>query len=124
MRLHTDARRTDDGIGLGFVFDIDGEVTKDCRYVEGDFTSMEAEFYALVEGVWRCTQFDVSTIHCFVDCKPLVQQLERPTQEKWSEFRDSIRWLLNKFEYWGIKWVPREKNREADYLSNKVMQQV
>lgn len=124
MRLYTDARRTDDGIGLGFVFDTNDGVTKDCKYVEGEFTSMEAEFYALVEGVWRCTRFDVDTIYCFVDCKPLVQQMERPTQDKWATFRDSIHWLLNKFEYWGIRWIPREQNTEADYLSNKVMQKV
>ena len=121
MIIHTDASCGDLEVGVGYTIQVDGEVYKGSTSFKGKFTSMEAEFLALKEAACVAAyHFDTKQhVFFYTDCQGLVEKMEEPNgDEKWNEKRSLLLSILKTIGNWSIKWVPRERNRDADALAN------
>lgn len=124
MKLYTDAARDDEIAGLGWEIVLDdGETISDSRYVEGHHTSMEAEYYALLDGL-RKARGHGEEIEVFCDCKPLIEKMRVPDgyNQEWYDRRCGCHRLLNKFESWELEWTPRASNSTADRLAYEALE--
>jgi ribonuclease HI len=124
MKVYTDASRDDEIAGMGWqiVFD-DGDIMEGQRYVEGSYTSMEAEYFAMLDGLRMARRYG-DEVEVYVDCDPLVRKMETPdgTSEDWYQRRRGCLRLLRKFESWSLEWKPRESNAAADRLAYEALE--
>lgn len=119
--IHTDASCGDGVVGVGYTIRMDGEVYEGSTHYEGHYTSMEAEYLALKEAARVAARFFDSRQHLFfyTDCQGLVEKMEEPNGcEKWNEKRDKLLSILARVSEWSIKWIPRDRNRDADALAH------
>ena len=124
ITLHVDASRGEFCSGIGYV--MTGSVEHEgCKTLEETMTSMEAEYYALVEGLRLAAMLseDCEGIDAYVDVKPLVTKMRRPDgkSEVWRTRRRGCHWLLNKFDSWELSWQPRSKNGKAHDLAQTAL---
>jgi ribonuclease HI len=108
-------------MGWQIVFDDDVSI-EDSRFIEANHTSMEAEYYALLEGI-RYARRHGDEVEVFCDCKPLVEKMRVPdSNEDWYERRRGCHRLLQKFERWELEWTPRSANTKADRLAYEALE--
>lgn len=105
---------------------LEGEVSHSGnRALDGTYTSMEAEFYALVEGLRIASQRSESREYCeaYSDAKPLVRKMHgsEPCRDDWTSYRDSCHWLLDKFDDWELNHCPRTSNEDAHHLAREAL---
>lgn len=113
--------RTDGSCGklnAGLGYHITGEVEASGSVtVEENITSMQAELYALLEGVRVASirSDDRESITIYTDCRPLKRKICGSKNERidWEEYRQSAMWLLNKFGEWEIIHTSRDMTTEA-----------
>lgn len=125
MKVYTDAARDDDIAGLAWSISLDERTIEDNRYMVGDYTSMEAEYYALVDGIRFASYEGRGEIEVYTDCKPLVKKMRVPdgNNEDWYSRRQGCHWLLNKFEDWSLEWTPRTNNESANRLAYEALEE-
>jgi len=124
IRIYTDAARGNQCSGLGYT--MSGEVSiEGHKYLEGHYTSMEAELHALLEAVRLASIESEHREYCevYTDCKPLRAKIcgREDEREDWAEYRTSARWLLNKFDSWEVNYSPRSSNEEAHELARAAL---
>jgi ribonuclease HI len=124
ITIYVDAARDDQIAGLGYV--VRGEVSlSGQKYLEGHYTSMEAELHALLEAVRLASLESEHREYCevYTDCKPLRDKIysEKQDREDWEEYRQSAHWLLNKFDSWDVNYAPRSSNGEAHDLARQAL---
>lgn len=125
MRVYTDAARDDDVAGMGWEIVLsNGETHEHSRYLVGNYTSMEAEYFALLDGLRYARRHDENEIEAYCDCKPLVQKMRVPdgNSQDWYERRRGCHRLLNKFDEWELEWMPRGSNETADRLAYEALE--
>jgi probable phosphoglycerate mutase len=125
MELYTDAARDDAVAGMGWVIILDsGEKIEDRRYVYGTYTSMEVEYFALLDGLRYARRHGTGEITVFSDCKPLIQKMRVPdgNDDEWYKRRRGCHRLLNKFDSWELEWTPRSSNSNADRLAYEALE--
>lgn len=125
MRVYTDAARDSEVAGLGWEIVLnDGERIKNSRYLVGDHTSMEAEYFALLDGIRYARQHGTDRVEVFSDCKPLITKMRVPdgNSEDWYQRRHGCHRLLNKFDSWELEWTPRASNTTADRLAYEALE--
>lgn len=124
MDVYTDAARDDEVAAMGWVIVLeDGERIEDSRYLHGEYTSMESEFFALLDGLRFARRQDESTVCVYTDCEPLVEKMRVPDEdEDWFDRRRGCHRLLNKFEDWEMNWTPRSSNSRADRLAYEALE--
>lgn len=124
MRVYTDAARDDSVVGMGWEIRNEDDTFKDSRFLVGEYTSMEAEFLALLDGLRYARRINDGKVHVYVDCKPLVQKMRVPdaNSDDWFDRRRGCHRLLNKFEDWELKWTPRSSNENADRLAYEALE--
>lgn len=113
--------RTDGSCGklnAGLGYHITGEVEASGSVtVEENITSMQAELYALLEGVRVASLHSDKreSITIYTDCRPLKRKIcaSENDREDWEEYRQSARWILNKFEEWDIHHTSRDMTMQA-----------
>lgn len=117
MLIHTDASLSDNIVGIGYTIRVNQQTHENSTFVEGDYTSMEAEFMALKQAAEVVSEFFNEKEHIFfyTDCKGLAEKLENP-DGKWAERVEKIRSILH--QNWSVKWIPRERNNKADRLAH------
>jgi ribonuclease HI len=117
LLIHTDASLSDNIVGIGYTIRVNQETHENATYVEGDYTSMEAEFLALKEAAKVVAEFFDAKEHVFfyTDCKGLAKKLEDP-DGKWAERVQKLKSILHRD--WSVKWIPRERNNKADSLAH------
>lgn len=118
--VYVDASRDNEIAGLGYA--IRGSVNhSDYKFLEGEYTSMEAEFHALLEGVRVASARSSDRVMCeaYTDAKPLVSKMKTvdDDREDWRNYRKSFLWLINKFDSWELKWCSRQNNEIAHELA-------
>lgn len=124
MRLYTDAARDGDVAGFGWEIITDSGAFEGSRYSFDDCTSMEAEYYALLDGLRHARRQDEADIEVFTDCKPLIHKMEEPdADEDWCARREGCLRLLNKFDSWELEWTPRSSNSTADRLAYQALEE-
>lgn len=117
MLIHTDASLSDNIVGIGYTIRVNQETHENATYVEGDYTSMEAEFMALKEAAKVASEYFDAKEHIFfyTDCKGLAEKLENP-DGKWGKRVKKLKSILKR--NWSVKWIPRERNGKADRLAH------
>jgi ribonuclease HI len=127
LRLFTDgaARGNPGPAGLGLVVEgADGvRLWGGCRYI-GTATNNTAEYLALIEGLKKVADWSPERLEIYLDSQLVVEQMMGRYKIKKPELQalaQTARSLLNQFPNHSISYVPREKNKGADALANKAI---
>lgn len=127
LRLFTDgaARGNPGPAGLGLVMEDDQgmRLWGGHRYV-GIKTNNQAEYLALIEGLQQASRWKPDRVEVYLDSQLVAEQLAGRYRVKNSELRQlharAIE-LLGGFPDVVVSHVPREKNRGADALANRAI---
>jgi len=122
--IYVDGARDDQIAGLGY--SISGAIEYDGRkYLTGHYTSMEAEFHALIEAVRIASKRSDSREYCevYTDAKGIVKKIcgSQAESDEWETYRSSARWLLNKFDSWEVNYTDRSCNETAHELAREAL---
>lgn len=127
LRLYTDgaARGNPGPAGLGVVIEDDRGLRLRglCRYI-GKATNNQAEYLAIIEGLRAVEEWKPDRLEVFLDSKLVVEQLAGRYRVKSAELAPLHRQaseLLRRFRDVELKHVPREKNKGADALANRAI---
>lgn len=131
MKLYTDASRSEGVTGIGYVIILKtGTELQGKHYIEEQYTSMEAEWYAFMQGLdiaqENITNYD-DEIEAVVDCHPLVEKIREPNDmydDTWYEYRKQALAALMEFDEWDMVWEERkatEMNEKADRLAREAL---
>jgi ribonuclease HI len=97
-----------------------------CREFHGEYSSMEAEYYAVAEAlrVASVRSSGCERVTVYSDCKPLLSKLrgDERCYGDWAEYYTSCQWLLGKFAEWELVYCPRENNRDAHELARTALE--
>ena len=127
LRLFTDgaARGNPGPAGLGLVLEDDQgmRLWGGHRYI-GTATNNQAEYLALIEGLKEAGRWKPHRLEVYLYSQLVVEQLAGRYRVKNSDLRDlhsKALALLNGFADAAVSHVPREKNRGADALANRAI---
>ena len=127
LRLFTDgaARGNPGPAGLGLVIeDTEGmRLWGGCRYI-GTATNNQAEYMALIEGLRKAAEWRPDRIEVYMDSQLVVEQLAGRYRVKNSDLKPlhaQAVALLASFPKSSVTHVLREKNRGADALANRAI---
>jgi len=114
-------------MALGFVaYDMnDNEIFSGGRLCGKNGTSNISEYRALIAGLERSLQYGIESIHVIGDSQLVVKQVTgsfKVNKTELKKHRDRVLELLEQFEYYTIKWVPRRNNQRADALVNEAFE--
>ena len=90
----------------------------------GQTTNNVAEYTAIVKALQAAKQIGAKQLTIFSDSELLVKQVNGQYRVKSEQLRPLFRQaveLLNEFESWKVRFVSREKNKEADKLVNQAL---
>ena len=127
LRLFTDgaARGNPGPAGLGVVIEDDQGLRLRglCRYI-GRATNNQAEYLAVIEGLRAVEEWKPDRLEVNLDSKLVVEQLAGRYRVKNADLAPLYRQaseLLGRFAAVELKHVPREKNKGADALANRAI---
>lgn len=127
--LHTDggARGNPGPAGIGAVLrTAEGEIYQFSEYV-GVATNNQAEYLALKKGIIEALTHNIQELECYLDSELIVKQLQgvyRIKHQQLKPLAEEIRRLAQQFDHISFVHIPREKNKEADYLVNKILDEI
>lgn len=81
-----------------------------------------AEYRALIAGLQKCINENIKNVHIIGDSQLIVKQVNRVfkiNKQDLIEHCNKVWELLEFFDEWSLKWVPREENKQADALVNE-----
>lgn len=96
----------------------------ECGEFIGHATNNEAEYKALILGLLKAKSLKTKTVNCLLDSELVVKHLNhqyRIKDEKIIPLFIKIWNLALDFEKVLFTHIPREKNKEADTLVNKIL---
>lgn len=127
LRLYTDgaARGNPGPAGLGVVIEDDQGMRLQglCRYI-GIATNNKAEYLALIEGLNAAKAWKPDRLEVFMDSQLVVEQVNGRWKIKHAELQSlarQVQALLKDFPSVIVSYVPRVKNKGADALANKAI---
>lgn len=91
----------------------------------GPGTSNLSEYRSLIAGLQGSLKAGVNVIHIIGDSRLVVSQVGgywKVNKPELIKHRDRVLELLEQFEDYTIKWVPRRENKRADRLVNEVFE--
>lgn len=125
LTIYTDgaARGNPGPAGLGYlIYDAGGRLlTQGAEYL-GETTNNVAEYKALIRALEEAAAFGPGPVRVFSDSELMVRQLNGEyavRQPHLAALHAEAQRLLAGFAGWSARHVPREKNKEADRLSNE-----
>jgi ribonuclease HI len=124
IEVYTDGRaEPNPGLGTyGFVIYKDGERARSEHGVAGRaVTNNYAEYVCLIKALEYLWPHRGEAITVFSDSKLLVYQMKEEWKFKKGAYREKYikaKELAGKFSNLKFQWIPREKNTEADELTN------
>lgn len=114
--------------GAGFVLvDSDGHVVFEGKKYLGEVTNNQAEYSALFEGLGIAADMGFDCININLDSELLVKQIRGEYKVKSEGLRlyyKRVMNLLNRFKTFSIRHISRERNKAADRLANKAIDEV
>ena len=122
--VYTDGRaEPNPGLGTyGFVVYEGGKRTHSEHGVAGQkVTNNYAEYHCLIKALERLSQRREEAIKVFSDSKLVVNQMKGEWKFKRGGYAEKYlkaKELAGKFAKLEFEWIPREKNSEADELTN------
>ena len=127
LRLFTDgaARGNPGPAGLGVVIEDEQGLRLRglCRYI-GTATNNKAEYLALIEGLTAVRDWSPDRLEVFLDSQLVVEQVNGNWKIKHAELQPlarHVQGLLREFPSVTVTHVRREKNKGADALANKAI---
>jgi probable phosphoglycerate mutase len=90
-------------------------------------TNNVAEYTGVVRALELATELGAREVHLLLDSKLIVEQLEgrwRVKDAKLIPLNDRARELLDGFQRWSARHVPRAQNSAADALANEAIDRV
>jgi ribonuclease HI len=125
--IHSDgASRGNPGeAGLGaLIEDEDGQVLARLARYLGKATNNHAEYAALIEALRAAVELGAGEVAVHADSELVVKQVKGEYRVKHPDLipmHAEVMSLLSKFSGYVIKYVPRERNKEADALANEAI---
>ncbi|MGH9388625.1 MAG: ribonuclease HI family protein [Vicinamibacteria bacterium] len=104
--------------------DADGTILAEVAKYLGEFTNNMAEYLALSLALKEALRLGIRRVDLYSDSELLVKQINgeyRVKDEKLKLLNKSVRDVLSSFEFYEIRHIPREQNREADRLANRAI---
>jgi ribonuclease HI len=101
----------------------DGIVAEDGKRI-GRATNNQAEYRALIAALETARDLGFARVDVRGDSELIVRQVRGQydaNDPELREFRVTVRELLENFEEWSLKHVPRESNDRADELANEAL---
>lgn len=133
LTIHTDAAiegHTNKG-GLGIsavafvIVDSEGEVLRKAGLVmEGKTTISEAEYGAVLLGLYNARMLGAKTVDLYSDSQLIVRQITGQYQCKAAHLKpylEEVREEISQFDRVNVTWIPREQNTIADEESKRVL---
>jgi probable phosphoglycerate mutase len=132
--LHTDAglRSKVQKAGVGFVIRADepsmrGEIIREGAMILDEFATIsEAEYSALIWGLYNCHALGATHVDVFMDSQLVVRQVlgkyacrALNLQDYLAEVKD----LIRGFDEVRMNWVGRDKNTYADGIVRKLLEE-
>jgi ribonuclease HI len=127
LRLFTDgaARGNPGPAALGVVIEDDqGMRLRGLHRYIGKATNNEAEYHALIEGLKAASDWHPDRLEVYLDSKLVVEQINGRYRVKKAELQPlhkSAKELLDSFGEVVVAHVERERNRGADALANRAL---
>jgi ribonuclease HI len=127
MRMFTDgaARGNPGPAGLGVVIEDDqGMRLRGLHRYLGTATNNEAEYHALIEGLKALKEWNPDRLEVYMDSKLVVEQVNGGYKVKKPELQQlhrKAKELLDGFGEVVVKHVERERNKGADALANRAI---
>ena len=90
----------------------------------GVTTNNVAEYTGLIEGLKAALELNATEVDCRMDSKLVVEQMSGRWQIKNPGLRPlaaQAATLVSRFERVTYEWIPRERNKAADALANRAM---
>ena len=127
LYIYTDggARGNPGPAGAGAVaYDENGVAVFQISEYLGETTNNQAEYQALIMALKKAVALETKEAEIFMDSELIVKQLNREYKVKNKELQPLFVQVYNltlSFKKISFKHIRREKNKEADKLANKVM---
>ena len=127
LRIYTDgASRGNPGAsGIGVVIEDDsGLRLRGFHRWLGIATNNEAEYHALIDGLEAVAGWNPDRLEVFMDSKLVVEQMNgryKVKEPRLQRLQARAKTLLQEFPEATVAHVEREKNRGADSLANKAI---
>jgi ribonuclease HI len=127
LRLYTDgaARGNPGPAGLGMIIEDDQgmRLWGGHRYV-GTATNNRAEYLALIDGLRKVAEWKPDALEVYMDSQLVVEQVSGRYKVRHADLQPLHRQalgLLRGFPRVNVSHVPRERNRGADALANRAI---
>ena len=113
---------------LGFVIrDDEGrEIGRGGFLLEGKHTSNEAEYAALISGLWNAHQLGATSVDVYTDSQLVHGQMTGEfavRQANIAEFVEEVQIEESKFVEVTYTWLKRSANKEADGITRTILDQ-
>ena len=120
--LYFDGSKNKEGAGVGcLLIDPHGNKTMIACRLEFECTNNVAKYEALLEGLRKALDLNIKCIEVFGDSQIVARQVRNSincTSNHLKNYQREVWDLMNKFEAFNIKSIPRTLNHEADMLAN------
>lgn len=114
------------GIGV-VIYDKDGEIVlKKSEYI-GTKTNNQAEYQALILGLNEVGNLKADEVTCYLDSELVTKQMRgeyRVRNKNIAPLYQIASKLAKKFDKINFQHIPREENKEADFLVNEALDRV
>ncbi|HHV62015.1 MAG TPA: ribonuclease HI family protein [Firmicutes bacterium] len=127
--IHTDgASRSNPGpAGIGVaIFDGDYNLLAEIYEAIGETTNNIAEYTALIRGLEEGLKLSARRVTIYTDSELMARQIRgeyRVKNQGLMPLFEKARILMGRFESCQIHHVPRERNKVADRLANKALEE-
>jgi ribonuclease HI len=123
--LHTDggSRGNPGPSGIGATVEIKGKTHEFKKYI-GKATNNQAEYQAIILGLEKAVELNVSEAECLLDSELVVKQLNQEYKVKNKDLAPLFVRVWNlklKFKKVTFKHIYREENKDADRLVNEAI---
>lgn len=109
---------------IGVVIKNQGKVVKEIAQAIGPATNNIAEYTALIEALHAAKKLGALRLLIHTDSELMFKQIRGVYQVKAAQIKplyEQVMGLLKNFTKVELKWVPREKNIDADRLAQGVL---
>lgn len=132
--LHTDAglRSKKQLAGVGFVIRADepgmrGEIIREKAMILDEFATIsEAEYSALIWGLYNCLYLGATHVDVFMDSQLVVRQVQGKygcRAKNLIPYLQEVKDLKKQFDVVRMNWVGRDKNTYADGIVRKLLEE-
>jgi ribonuclease HI len=127
IRIYTDgaARGNPGHAGIGVVIEDDKgmRLNGKVKYI-GTATNNEAEYHALIEGLKAVSEWKPDRLEIYLDSKLVAEQMKdkyRVKEPRLQTLHSKAKEILSGFQEFEINHVERERNKGADALANRAI---